>query len=118
MPKPALACARAKAAEAPVSVTLSIAVTCWCRCAWPQPRTPDLKRRRRLTADDERGTAVGHRAAVEQLQRRGDQTRAHDLLHRDRLVELGAGMRQRVAAHQHGEFGEVFFRHTELMHVA
>ena len=37
---------------------------------------------------------------------------------RDRLVELGAGMGQRMLSHQHGELGEVLFGHAIFVHVA
>ena len=71
-----------------------------------------------LAADHERRAAVGHRAAIQQLQRHRHRLRRHHVGDGDRLVELRAGMGQRVGAHQHREFGEVFLGHAVFVHVA
>ena len=71
-----------------------------------------------LAADDEGRAAVRHRAAIQQLERHRHRLRGHDIGDRDGIVELCAGMGAGVGAHQHGEFGEVFFRHAVFVHVA
>lgn len=72
----------------------------------------------RLAADHAGGAAVGDRAAVEQFERHRHRLRGHHVGNRDRLVELSAGMHQRVLAHQHRELGKVLLREAVFMHVA
>ncbi len=109
--------ARAMEISAPSSLSAGAAVTCW----WCAPgrsrgcaRLLSPVRSRLMT---ERRAAVGHRAAVEQLQRHRHRLRRHDVGDRDGIVELRAGMGAGVRAHQHRELGEVLFRHAILMHV-
>ena len=71
-----------------------------------------------FAADHECRAAVGHRTAIQELQRQRHRFRGHHVGDGNGVVKLGAGMRQRVAAHQHREFGEVFLRHAIFMHVA
>ena len=72
----------------------------------------------RLAADHEGRAAVGYRTAIQQFQRHRHRLRRHHVGNRDRIVELRAGMRQRVGAHQHREFGEVFLGDAIFVHVA
>ena len=73
---------------------------------------------RLLAADDKGRAAVGDRAAIENLQRRGDRPRGQHILDRDRIAELRARMQRRVPAQQHRELGKVRFGDAELVHVA
>ncbi len=77
----------------------------------------DPQRSGPLAADDEGGAAVGHRTAVEQLERHRHRLGRHHIGDRDRLLELRAGMGAGMRAHQHRELGEILLGHAVFVHV-
>ena len=66
---------------------------------------------------DERATTVGDHAAVELVQRIGDQPRVDHVVDGDRVAVARQRVEGRVLAHTDRDLGELLGRGTELVHV-
>ena len=72
----------------------------------------------RLGRDDDGAAAVGDRAAVEQLQWRGDRSGREHVRHADGAAKLRALMLHRMLAHQHRQLGQIRLGAAEVVQVA
>ena len=70
-----------------------------------------------LRRHDARRTAVGDHAAIEQVERIGDESRRQHVVDRDRVAVLRQRVEARVLAHRHRDLGQLLRRRTELVHV-
>lgn len=70
-----------------------------------------------VRADHQRHRAVGDRAAVQQVQRRGDGPGRQHLVHADGFAQVRMRVAGGVAPHQRGELGQVFAAGAGLVHV-
>lgn len=80
------------------------------------PRAADAHRPV-VRADHQRHRAVGDRAAVQQVQRRGDGPGRQHLVHADGFAQVRMRVAGGVAPHQRGELGQVFAAGAGLVHV-
>src|SRR6185436_17042896 len=72
----------------------------------------------RNAAHDKGRPAVRYRAAIEQLQWRGDRLGFEYGLYRNGRPELGSRMHASMLAHQHRKFCQIRFRRAMFQHVA
>ncbi|MNU59585.1 hypothetical protein D3C71_487580 [compost metagenome] len=70
-----------------------------------------------LFAHHQRYRAIGNRAAVQQMQRRGDRLGIQHRLYVDGLAQLRQGVPARVAAHQHRQLGQILPPRAGGVHV-